>query len=181
MTEPPESGSDSITLHSSLAGIIAIGVGVVVLDVFAVGLLLSAGLSIASVVIGLVAVISSVVVLVDMPVASTFDGQGVIRRAVLRRHRVPWERVDRLARLRRGVVRTPRASPDAGLVAMVGSRRVMLVDRMEGRQEFELLSEILGSQAKTLEFDGLRVPPKEQNPTWLYRRAKWAPDGPKRR
>lgn len=166
----------TVTMHSSWTGIVAVAVGAGLLDLLGLGALLTLGVSLGTVTLMLVALVCTVLVLLDLPVAAEFGADGVTRVSPARRSFLPWGRVTRLSRLRRGVLRTSRSSPVGGLVAMLGSRRVVLVDRMEGKAEFEQLVTVLGPRGADLLVDELAEPPLEQTPTWMYRRSKWAPD-----
>ena len=174
-------GAGSLTMHSSWRGILAnvCGAGLVVLSgLVGVALggwrLLPTGL----LVIGLVLLLG---VLADYPVATTFTAEGFRRRMTLRSQWIPWERVSQLTRVRPGVTRNLRGLTHGGLAAVVGKRRYLLVDQPESPQEFDALYELVGERAVDLGLAGRIRPDDETPPTWLYRRAKWAPDELRRR
>ena len=172
---------ESVVIHTSWRGIAFAGLGVAALIVFSGLLLVVVGPNVLTVLIAVVAVVGAAVVLLDMPIASVFDRNGVTRRALLRREWLSWDDVIRLTRLRRGAFRDSRDAPAGGLVAIRGRRHYYLSDRMEGRSEYEQLRAVLADRREELLFEQLAVPPQEQPPTWLYRRSKWAPENADRR
>ncbi len=146
------------------------------------GVVLVLGLSIATggapvvtATLAFVALVSGVVVLFDMPISSSFDSEGVTRRALLRHQRLHWDDIDRLSRSRKGMFRSSKMSPTGGLIAMRARRNYTLVDRLEGHVEFMQLRASLGEVGERLGIDRIARPPLDQTPTWLHRRAKWAP------
>lgn len=167
--------ADTVTLHSSWTGVVSVAVGAGLLDLVSLAAFVTIGLSVGTSVFAAVAVACTLLVLLELPVAAVFGPAGVVRVSPVRRAFLPWGRVTKLTRLRRGVLRTSKSAPVGGLVAMLGSRRVVLVDRMEGPEEFEELVQVLGPVGEDLLVDELAVPPLEQTPTWMYRRKKWAP------
>lgn len=165
-------------LHSSWTGLGLAVVGGALCMLLAVGLLVSDGLSWLSGIFGVIALLVALVVLLDVPVSTAFSDEGITRRALLRHEFLDWDRVSRFERLRVGVLRTRRHRRGGGLVARVGNRRYVLVDRMEGQPEFDRLRRILGADradALGLTKDGR--PPVDHPPTWSDRRARWRPDG----
>jgi hypothetical protein len=72
-------------------------------------------------------------------------------------------------------------APTGGLIAVRGRRNISLVDRMEGHVEYRHLRSALGEQGERLGVDRIAEPPLGQTPTWLRRRAHWAPDRPDQR
>jgi hypothetical protein len=94
----------------------------------------------------------------------------------LRHHRIDWDDVDRLSRVRKGVLRSRRDAPMGGLVAVRGRRNILLVDRMEGRVEYDRLRSILRADGDRLGIERIATPPLGQTPTWMHRKAKWAPE-----
>ena len=119
----------------------------------------------------------SVIALFDYPIASTFSSEQVVRRMVLRRQRISWTRIDQLSRTRPALTARWRGLAPGGLVAVVGRRRYLLVDQCESLDELRRIERLLGEDRDELDLDGLPRPGEETEPTWLYRRAKWAPDG----
>ena len=116
------------------------------------------------------------IVLFDYPVASTFDADGVTRHMVFRRHRLSWDRVEKLSRTRPGLVSGFRKLAYGGLVAVVGPRRYLLTDRCESLEEYGAVQQAIGARAEDL-MATTPEPPAGSVPTWWYRRRKWAPDG----
>ena len=109
-----------------------------------------------------------------MPISSSFDADGVTRRALLRHQRLRWDDVDRLA-ARKGMFRSSKMAPTGGLIAIRERRNYTLVDRMEGQVEFTQLRVSLGEVGERLGIDRIAQPALDQTPTWLHRRARWAP------
>ncbi len=163
-------------LHSSLTGIALSSGGVVLLAVLALFAAVSAGWTVLTWVLVVVAAVSVIVVLVDMPISSSFDADGVTRRAPLRHQRLRWDDIDRLSRVRKGMFRSSKAAPTGGLIAVRGRRHYTLVDQMEGHAEHAALRISLGEVGERLGIDRVAQPALDQPPTWLHRRAKWAPD-----
>ncbi len=148
---------------------------------FAVGLLVTNGLSLVSGGIVVVAVMFAVVAAVDLPIAAEFRRDGVVRRALLRKEFIAWEDVARLGRLRVGVIRTRRDSRGGGLVATVGGRKYVLVDTMESAVEFDDLRRLLGEMGEALGLNDSMRPPDGRSPTWLYRSKRWKPESARSR
>ena len=67
--------------------------------------------------------IATLIVMVDYPIAVTFDADGLTRRTLLRRQRMRWSTIDQLSRSRPGIVAGVRKLAHGGLVAVVGRRR----------------------------------------------------------
>lgn len=170
-------GGEAVTLHSSWRGIVFSVLGAVVLLVLGVAALATAGPGWFPVALTLAGAGSVAVVLVDLPIASTFDTAGVTRRALLRHHRIDWATVTRLRRQRVGVVRTRRSGPAGGLVAERGRRSYLLVDVTESGFEYDRLVAAVGPTAERLGLTADQRPPDDQPPTWLHRRAHWRPEG----
>lgn len=144
----------------------------VALALFAV---FSAGSPVVTWALVVAAVISAAVILFDMPISSSFDADGVSRRALLWHQRLRWDDVDRLSRVRKGMLRSSKAAPTGGLIAVRGRRHYTLVDQMEGHAEHAALRVSLGEAGERLGIDRIAQPALDQPPTWLRRRAKWAP------
>jgi len=165
-------GEDStITLHSSWKGVVIGGLGA--LAVFGVGLsaTIASGGATISVIILVLGVVFLATTLFDYPVSSRFDADGVERRALLRRHRISWDRVDQLTRTRPGL--RARALTPGGLAAKIGRRRYLLVDQCESIAEFDALGEILAARYVELGVDEMLAPHHDADPTWTYRRKRW--------
>lgn len=165
---------DSVTLHSSWRGIIFSIVGALLLAAVAVALLIGNGIGWVTVVFGLAGVGAVLVVLFDLPIATELTAEGLTRRALLRRHHIPWRDVTRIARLRVGVLRTRHQGVSGGLVADVAGRKYTLVDTVESPHEFDRFRALLGPElAERLGVVNDRRPPDGVPPTWLYRRSRW--------
>jgi hypothetical protein len=167
-----------IVLHSSVTGIaLSIG-GVLLLAALTLFAALSGGSTIVTWALVVFTVISAAVILFDMPISSSFDADGVTRRALLWHQRLRWDDVDRLSRVRKGMFRSSKAAPTGGLIAVRGRRNYTLVDQMEGRAEHATLRTALGESGERLGIDRIAQPAIDQPPTWLHRRARWAPTSP---
>ena len=128
----------------------ASGLGAVLAVAVSLTLFAMQGVTIVTVLVAVLAALLVAVVLLDLPVAAEFTPDGVERRAILRRHTIPWSRVRRLSRLRSGIWRTFRAEVRGGLVADVRGRSYLLVDRTESPIEFDELRRVLGPEADRL-------------------------------
>lgn len=141
-------------------------------------------------ILGSIGAVLLMIAMFDLPVASRFASEGIERRMVLRRHRISWERVTRLARTRSGFMQRARnrasvggsrapsqGGSSGGLIAEVGRRRYLLVDQTESREEFAELQRWLRSWAPELVDESL-APWDGAHPTFLYRRKRWAPEQP---
>jgi hypothetical protein len=177
--QAPSSDPAPTVLHSSLTGMLlsfgGVGVLVVLAVVSVVGSVGSSGSGVIAGVLSVVAGLGVSVMMFDMPISSSFDATGVTRRALLRHQRLRWDDVDRLSRARKGMFRSSKMAPTGGLIAVRGRRNYTLVDRMEGHVEYAHLRESLGDAGERLGIDRLAQPARDQTPTWLHRRAKWAP------
>ena len=132
-----------------------------------------------AVVVTLLGAAVALVVLLDLPLRSEFDEDGVTRVCLLRRHRLPWSRVVSVERLggapsRRGDdgERKP-PSATRGLAARTGPRRLhLLVDRRESHAEYVALSELLDGRGTRLRAGAppLEAPPAGRGPRALHRR-----------
>ena len=126
-------------------------------------------------VVFLIGVALVAVMLFDYPAASAFSERGVTRRMMLRRQRIDWAAMSQLSRTRPGLTAGWRKVQHGGLVAVVGRRRYLLVDRCESLDEFDRLESVVGGRAREL-LDEVPRPSEAADPTWLYRSAKWAPE-----
>lgn len=169
--------TESVTLHTSWRGIVTSAAGAFIVLVAGVLVVAAVGFRVLPTLVLVAGVIATLIVLFDYPIAVTFDADGLTRRTLLRHQRMQWSGVDQLSRSRPGIVAGVRKLAHGGLVAVVGRRRYMLVDRCESPDEFAELERILDPiDAGILE----RVPRPHlaASPTWLYRRARWAPEQP---
>lgn len=117
----------------------------------ALGYSRSGGLSVLGVVLLVLGVILLGSALFDQPLSVEIGPGGITRRAAVRTRHLPWSEVSALTRLpqkRRGggMARALGGPPDAGgvggkgLMARVGTKRVMLLDTTERVDEWELLT-----------------------------------------
>jgi len=167
--------ADSITLHSSWRGIALSYAGAGTLVVFAVLAATRGAATAVTVGVGLAAGAALLVVLLDLPISATFTADGVTRRALLRRHVLRWDKVRRVTRFRKGLLRFAGGAA-GGLVAEVGLARQLLVDVCESQTEFDEIRRILGTErAIALGFTDEARPSEGTKPTWLYRRERWRP------
>lgn len=167
------SESAAVTIHSSWRGLVSGGLGAVLVAALGVVAIIRSDGAVGPMVLLAVGVLLAAVVVLDLPVASEFDAQGVTRRALLRNHRLAWAEIDQLTRARPSVARIRRLKP-GGLVAKVGRRRYLLVDQCESIAEFDALQRVLGDTVEALRFGDLVIPPADADPTWTYRRKRWA-------
>lgn len=117
------------------------------------------------------------VVLLDLPVRSEFDAQGVTRVCPLRRHHLPWSRVVAVERTggmpRRGKGQDGDPGITRGLAARTGPRRVhLLVDRRESHAEYGVLRDLLRDRATQLRAmqPPIDAAPAGRGPHALHRR-----------
>ena len=144
-----------LVLHSSRARLaLQLATPVLLLALGTAGL--TRGGSPATAVVLALGVIAAVVVLLDMPVRSEFDADGVTRVCPLRRHHLPWSEVVAVERLgpavpRRGEDASSPPSSNRGLTARTGPRRVhLLTDRRESNAEWDALRQLLDERATQL-------------------------------
>jgi hypothetical protein len=108
--------------------------------------------------------------LFDFPMYTTFDIDGIKRRTPLRTHTIAWDDVTAINRARGGRL-SKRAGP---LAAAVGGRRYLLVDRVEGMQEYAQLRDLCSEASIAIPVSAV-APDPGIAPTWLYHR-KRTPD-----
>lgn len=176
LAEPGSGRSRTVVLHSSWTGIVLSSIGAVAALTAAVLLTVAHGLDLWTLGGFVVASGFGAIVLFDMPIACHFGHDGVYRRAVLRTHHLPYASIDRLSRVRAGVLRTRRDVTGGGLVAKSGWRSYTLVDRMESALEFDVVVSVMGEWAEVLGLGEHQRPPEGRTPTWMYRRRLWRPD-----
>ena len=123
--------------------------------------------------------------LLDLPLQTHFDTNGVHRRCLLRRQTIPWDDV-RLIQRARGNVKsylqvrgsTSDRLPSGGLVVVVGRvRRYQLTDRIESRSEYDMLRDVVRLREGDVEVTAVR-PSMASPPTTLYRRGVANPPPP---
>lgn len=169
------SGGRTVTLHSSWTGIgFAIG-GAALLAAFVVSMVVYAGVNAGTVVFAIIALLVVIVVLFDLPIAADLNGEGVVRRSLLRHQKLAWGDITRVTRARVGVLRMPHHQRTGGLVAVKKRHHYLLVDRAESPQEFDAVLDAVGEWRNVLFVDESLRPPADQSPTWLYRHHRWRP------
>lgn len=167
---------DSITIHSSWRGIIGSYAGALLLLVGGIVAVTAAGWRVLPVAILAFGAAATLGMLFDYPIASRFDARGVERRPVLRRHVLAWDRIDRITRSRPSVRASLRQLNPGGLVAVVGRRKYLLVDRIESPSEFDRLEDVVKAVTAHERLDDVVRPGSGVAPTWLYRRRRWRGD-----
>lgn len=123
--------------------------------------------------------------LLDLPLHTRFDAEGIHRRCLLRQHTLPWDRVTVLQRARGNLKSyvqlkgtADERMPSGGLVAVVGrARRYQLSDRIECRSEFDMLRDVVRLLDGDVELTAVR-PSAASPPTTLYRRGVPNPPPP---
>lgn len=155
-----------VVIESSWLMIGLASLGAVLGVIGSIALFVAQGVTVVSVIVALLALGLVAVVVFDLPLSARFDADGVERRALLRRHTLPWVRVRRLSRLRSGIYRTFRAEVRGGLVADVRGRSYLLVDRTESAIEFDELRRILGENADRLGVNESLRPGYENPDAW---------------
>jgi len=178
MGPPPD---DSVTFHSSWRGIIFNAAGALLVLAAGVWAVFGGGVNVISSIVLLIGLGLVAVVLFDYPIASTFSADGVVRRTMLRHQHIAWDRIDQLSRTRPKLLSSFRKLAHGGLVAVMGRRRYLLVDHCESQDEFKEFERIIVDRADEIGLDEVPRPAEGTAPTWVYRRSRWAPDGPERR
>lgn len=168
------STSSSVTLHSSWRGLLFGALGGVLVSAAGVFSTVSTGGAGGSIVLLGIGLVIVAVIAFDFPVSSEFTAEGVTRRPLLRRHHIGWNRVDQLTRTRPSLAARARNLAPGGLVAKVGRRRYLLVDQCESLAEYGRLAELLEAADIEVLFEDLIVPPSGVDPTYTYRRGRWA-------
>lgn len=175
-----EEGQASIVLHTSWRGrFTALLAPIVILTWGGYGVSV-AGLQWFNAILLAIGVGIAAVVLVDYPLSSKIGPDGVARRCALRTERLSWSEVGAIARpgARQrfmGLGRNDKggqskhSSGSAGLVAEVGRRPYLLVDRIESPVEHEAIENGLKNWAPGLILRAGK-PVDGTPPTWLYKR-----------
>jgi hypothetical protein len=177
---PASPDDGTVVIHTSVRGLVAafttptLLVGLGWLGINGIG---ARPVPLAFVAMGLVL---GAVVLYDHPSRVQFDRAGVHRVCPLRRHTLPWDQLHAIERPRPtsiATLRNLRERPDepivsGGLLARGrGRRRWLLSDRLESRDEYDRLRELLLALPTTVR---LRAPRPHDGvpPTDLYRSAR---------
>lgn len=169
---------ERITIHSTWRHLVASSLGAVLVAAGGVYGVAVSGFGLLATALLVVGGGLLVVVLWDVPVASTFDAEGVRRHMLLRRQLLRWEPGDVLTRSRPSLVRGEERLRQGGLVLRRGRRRYLLVDKSESPDEFERLLravDVEGMPGAEIRLSA-PSPPSGAPPTWLYRRRVWRPD-----
>jgi hypothetical protein len=169
-----------VVLHTSLRGLFAAYASPAIL--VTLGLMGWAGIGARPVPVTFILVGAALgaVVLMDYPRRVRFDRAGVHRICPLRRHSLGWERLASFERPRPSSTATLRnmtERPDetivsGGLIARgTGRRRWLLTDRLESRDEYDRLRDLLDTLGSPVR---LRAPRPHDGvpPTGLYRSAR---------
>ena len=170
-----------ITLHSSWRGLLSSLIGALLITAAGTTGVLLAGVRVLPTIFLVAGVGFLMVVMFDYPVASTFSEEGIRRRMPLRAQRFSWDEIAQFTRVRPGITRGLRGLEHGGLAVLVGRRRYLLLDQPESPDEFDQLYRLAGERVADLGLTGRIRPSDRTNPTWLYRRAKWAPEDANRR
>jgi hypothetical protein len=111
------------------------------------------------------------IVIFDFPLWCEFDDTGVTRHCLARRQHRAWADIRAIVRpASRGPVGRQRISK-SGLVAEIGKRPMMLVDRIESAHEHDALERAVAVWAPGVAFRASQ-PAHSVAPTWLYKRRR---------
>ena len=168
-------------LHSTWTGILMSYVGAAIFVGFSLVLVWDVGANLITIGLLAMSLIFTFIALFDLPFAAEFRADGVVRRTALRHQFIDWDRVNRLRRLRVGVIKTKNSGRGGGLIADIKGRKYVLVDTMESAIEFDELRRVLGEWAGALGLGDDQRPPDGRSPTWLYRQDRWKPESAKSR
>lgn len=169
-------------MHTSWRGRITAFVGpAIVLGWGTYGVVL-AGLQWFNGILVCIGLVLGAVVTFDYPLTTTIGAGGVTRRCLLRSEHLGWDEVRTIARpgARQRFFGSSRSPSDglketssgrSGLVAEVGKRPYLLVDRIESPAEHEALVRGLRSWAPNLVMRASR-PADGTPPTWLHKRRR---------
>lgn len=166
-----------VTIYSSWRGIAAAFVTPLLLLLVGLTAVRTVGWRVLPTGIVLLASGLLLVALLDVPLQTRFDREGVHRTCLLRRHTLPWESIRLLQRARGNLHSYIRlkgspseAKPSGGLVAAVGrQRRYQLTDRIESRSEYDMLRDVVRLREGDVEVTAVR-PSAKTPPTTLWRR-----------
>jgi hypothetical protein len=168
-----------VVIHTSVRGLAAAFVTPLVLVVLGLMGAASIGARPVPVTFLVVGLLLGAVVLTDYPSRVEFDRAGVHRICPLRRHCLPWERIAAFERPRPtsiATMRNMRERPDellvsGGLIARSrGRRRWLLTDRVESRDEYDRLRQLMDTLGARVRMRAPR-PHEGVPPTSLYRPA----------
>ncbi len=181
-----------VTLYSSWRSLILGILSPSLLIGIALGAMIMAGRwSFVAAAIGAIGLVLGLIVLLDMPRSCVFSSNGISRLCLLRTHHLPWSTVTRVVRARgrmlsgigsslagmRHARHAGEGSEDharnrslGGLTAVVGKRRYLLVDNVEGAEEYAQLSRSLREWAPAVAFTPDQ-PNRDSPPTWMYHKS----------
>jgi hypothetical protein len=166
-----------VVIHTSVRGLVAAYLTPLILVVLGVTGAAHIGARPVPVTFLVVGGLLGAVVLVDYPTRVEFDHAGVHRVCPLRRHSLPWERIAAFERPRptsMATVRNLRERPDepfvsGGLIARSkGRRRWLLTDRVESRDEYDRLRDLMHTVGARVRLRAAR-PHEGVPPSGLYR------------
>lgn len=182
----------AVTLYSSWRSLVLGILSPSLLIGIAVGGMVVAGQwSFIAATIALVGLVLGLIVLLDMPRRCIFSADGISRVCLLRTQHLRWGSVTRVVRARgrmlSGVASglaglrhlgasDPVAGQDTGrrslggLTAVVGRRRYLLVDSVEGAEEYAQLSRSVRKWAPGVAFTR-DEPNRDSPPTWMYHKS----------
>jgi hypothetical protein len=160
-----------LRLHSSWRGIVGGLFGGGVLSGFGLWAVTVAGAAVVPMIVLGLGVFVLGVMAADFPLSAEITRDGVTRRTMVRSQHLPWARVRMLSRGRPSVRVRSRSLTPGPLVAVVGRRRYLLVDRVESRAEYDDLIDLLRSIDRRVDAEELLPPPEGTAPTWVYRRS----------
>lgn len=186
---PPDPHSTSVTIHTSLRGLLTAALSPLLLIGLGVwGMVLGGARPVPVLLIVLGGALAGVVAF-DYPASTHLDSDGIHRRCLLRTQHLPWEQIVAIERSRRATAdglrtrvparfagaetaeRTARGAARGGLVARgTRQRRWLLTDRMESRGEFDRVRKIIAAATSGRPVRAM-TPPDSVPPTGLYRRS----------
>jgi len=166
---------EPLTLYSSWRGLIVGILAPALLIGFSVSAMIWSGqVSILAMILASMGAFLGLVVLFDLPRRCVITDSGITRRCPLRAQLVPWDQITSITRTP-GTTFTGHKEPGAGrlsrgmggLSAVAGKRRYLLLDHVEGPDEYAELVRCLKAWAPGV---SLRAspPPDQAPPTWLY-------------
>jgi hypothetical protein len=169
---------EPVVLRSSIRGILNAFLSPAVLLALATWVLLTGRPSWFTWFVGLLGAVLAVISIVDFPLRTAFGPEGVTRLCAARRHHLDWSEVVAIERAMgpRSLLPTRQGerrsfTRPGGLVARVGRRRYLLVDRVEGAAEYDALADAVKRWDDVVVVRASR-PPADTPPTTLYRRTR---------
>jgi hypothetical protein len=168
---------EAVVVYASIRGLLAAVGTPVLLGLLTWRALVVAGPTTGSMTFGGITVAITLAVLLQIPRHAVFDGAGITRVCLGRRHHLPWGRLTAIERARptqSAILRNLSGGErevvvSGGLLARgSGRRRWMLTDQIESRDEYERIEALLRACGNPAE---LRAPRPHEGalPTDLYR------------